>query len=136
MALVVGTNTYATLATIQDYLSERGYTTVVADDDVLRAMDYIETMNWVSEQVDEDSDLFWGDDAPDGVIAALCHATRIEASSTKGLMADSASQMKSFNVDVIGIVYESGGPKKTYPIIERMLRGYTQPSGTMYMGLA
>ena len=49
MALVVGENTYASLADIQDWNTARGYTGTIIEADVLRAMDYIENLPWADE---------------------------------------------------------------------------------------
>ena len=121
MALVVGENTYATLANIQAWLDARGYSATATEAAVLRAMDYIETMPWADEREDEDSDLWWDDDPPDAVIAALCQATRLEEETPYVLQSDSQQRVKKQKVDVIEIEYESGGQQKTIPIIARYL---------------
>ena len=121
MALVVGTNTYATLADIQAWLTARGYGVTVTEAAVLRAMDYIETMPWADAREDEDSDLWWADDPPQAVIDALCQATRLEVETPYALQPDSQQLVKRQKVDVLEIEYESGGQRMTFPIIERYL---------------
>lgn len=126
MALVVGTNTYATLADIQTWLDDRGYSVTATDAAVLRAMDYIETMPWADEREDEDSDLWWDDDPPDAVISALCQATRLEVDTPYVLQSDSQQRVKRQKVDVIEIEYESGGERTSFPIITRYLGSLLQ----------
>lgn len=136
MALVVGENTYATLADIQAWLDDRDYSVTVTDATVLRAMDYIESMPWADERVDEDSDLWWDDDPPQAVIDALCQATRLEVSTPFGLMPDSEERVKRQKVDVIEIEYESGGQKKRFPVVDRYLRGLIIPNNVFRLKLA
>ena len=50
MALTVGTDTYASLADIQAWNETRGYTGIITEADVLRAMDYIESLPWANSQ--------------------------------------------------------------------------------------
>lgn len=121
MTLVVGENTYATLADIQAWLDVRGYSVTATEAAVLRAMDYIETMPWADEREDEDSDLWWDDDPPDAVVNALCQATRLEVETPYVLQSDSQQRVKRQKVDVIEIEYESGGNRIAFPIIERYL---------------
>ena len=121
MALVVGENTYATVADIQTWLDARGYSAAATDATVLRAMDYIETMPWADAREDEDSDLWWDDDPPDAVINALCQATRLEVETPYVLQSDSQQRVKRQKVDVIEIEFESGGQRTSFPIIDRYL---------------
>lgn len=131
MALVVGENTYATLADIQAWLTARGYEVTATEAAVLRAMDYIETMPWAGEREDEASDLWWGDDPPQAVIDALCQATRLEVETPYVLQPDSQQRIKRQKVDVLEIEYESGGQRMTFPIIERYL-GFLITAGNIF----
>lgn len=121
MALVVGENTYASLADIQAWLDVRGYSATATEAAVLRAMDYIETMPWADEREDEDSDLWWDIAPPQAVVNALCQATRLEVETPYVLQSDSQQRVKRQKVDVIEIEYESGGERASFPIIDRYL---------------
>lgn len=127
MALVVGENTYASLADIQAWLDVRGYSVTATEAAVLRAMDYIETMPWADEREDEDSDLWWGIAPPQAVVNALCQATRLEVETPYVLQSDSQQRVKRQKVDVIEIEYESGGSRTAFPIIERYLGSLIMP---------
>lgn len=135
MALVVGENTYATLADIQTWLTARGYEVTATEAAVLRAMDYIETMPWADARVDEDSDLWWGDDPPQAVIDALCQATRLEVVTPYVLQSDSQQRVKRQKVDVIEIEYESGGSRTAFPIITRYLGSLLQAGNILSLRL-
>lgn len=135
MALVVGTNTYASLADIQAWLDARGYSVTATEEAVLRAMDYIETMPWADEREDEDSDLWWDDDPPDAVVNALCQATRLEVDTPYVLQSDSQQRVKRQKVDVIEIEYESGGQRTSFPIIARYLGSLITPGNVKNLRL-
>jgi len=135
MALVVGENTYASLADIQAWLDSRGYEVMVTEDAVLRAMDYIESLPWADEREDEDSDLWWDDDPPDAVVSALCQATRLEIDTPYTLMTDSEQRVKRQKVDVIEVEYESGGMKTMHPIITRYLGSLLQAGNVFSLRL-
>jgi len=135
MALVVGENTYATLVDIQAWLTARGYSVTATEAAVLRAMDYIETLPWVDEREDEDSDLWWDDDPPQAVIDALCQATRLEVETPFTLMSDSEQRVKREKVDVIEIEYESGGNRTLHPIITRYLGSLLQAGNILSLRL-
>lgn len=135
MALVVGENTYASLADIQAWLTARGYSVTATEAAVLRAMDYIETLPWSDEREDEDSDLWWDDDPPQAVIDALCQATRLEVDTPFTLMSDSEQRVKRQKVDVIEIEYESGGSRTLHPIITRYLGSLLQAGNILSLRL-
>jgi len=135
MALVVGENTYATLADIQAWLTARGYSVTATEAAVLRAMDYIETLPWADEREDDDSDLWWGDDPPDAVVNALCQAVRLEVETPYVLQSDSQQRVKRQKVDVIEIEYESGGQQITFPIITRYLGSLLQAGNILALRL-
>lgn len=135
MALVVGTNTYATLADIQAWLTARGYEVTVTEAAVLRAMDYIETLPWADEREDEDSDLWWDIAPPQAVVNALCQATRLEVETPYVLQSDSQQRVKRQKVDVIEIEYESGGGSTSFPIITRYLGSLLQAGNILSLRL-
>ena len=135
MALVIGENTYASLADIQTWLDARGYSVTATEAAVLRAMDYIETLPWADEREDDGSDLWWGDDPPDAVVNALCQAVRLEVETPYVLQSDSQQRVKRQKVDVIEIEYESGGQQSAFPIITRYLGSLLQAGNILSLRL-
>jgi hypothetical protein len=135
MALTVGTDTYATLADIQAWNTARGYTGTITEADVLRAMDYIESLPWADERGDDDSDLWWGDDPPDAVVTALKHAARMENESPGVLMPETQQKVAREKVDVIEIEYEPGGNQQMFPALLRYLRDYVTSSSVINVRL-
>ena len=136
MSLVVGENTYASLADIQDWNTARGYTGTIVEADVLRAMDWLEAQNWVDEREDADSDLWWGDDPPKAVVDALCYASRMENEEPGILMPETRQRIAREKVDVIEVEYESGGNQQIFPALQRFLRGYVQGGNVITVRLA
>ena len=136
MSLTVGTDTYASLADIQDWNTARGYTGTIAEADVLRAMDYIENLPWADEREDADSDLWWGDDPPKAVVDALCYAARMENEEPGILMPETRQRIAKEKVDVIEIQYESGGNQQIFPALLRFLKGYITSGNIITVRLA
>ena len=136
MALVVGENTYASLADIQDWNTARGYTGTIIEADVLRAMDWLEAQNWADERADADSDLWRGEDPPKAVVDALCYAARMENEEPGILMPQTRQRIAREKVDVIEIQYESGGNQQIFPALQRFLRGYVQGGNVITVRLA
>ena len=136
MALVVGENTYASLADIQAWNTARGYTGTIVEADVLRAMDYIESLPWADEREDADSDLWWDEDPPDAVVTALKHASRMENEDPGILMPQTRQRIAREKVDVIEIQYESGGNQQIFPALLRFLRGYISSGNIITVRLA
>lgn len=136
MALTVGVDTYATLADIQAWNTARGYTGTIVEADVLRAMDYIESLPWSKARVDEDSDLWWDDDPPDAVVTALKHASRMENESPGVLMPETQQRVSREKVDVIEIEYESGGNAQMFHALLRYLRDHINSSSVINVRLA
>ena len=136
MSLTVGTDTYASLADIQDWNTARGYTGTIAEADVLRAMDYIENLPWADEREDDDSDLWWDEDPPKAVIDALCYAARMENEEPGILMPETRQRIAREKADVIEVEYESGGNQQIFPALQRFLRGYVQGGNVITVRLA
>jgi len=135
MGLVVGENTYASLEDIQAWLDDRGYDSLTATDaDVLRAMDYMESLPWTSEPVGDD--LHWGDDPPQAVVNALCQAVKMEIETPGVLMPETGQRIAREKVDVIEVQYESGGNQQMFPALMRYLRGYVQSGNVITVRLA
>jgi hypothetical protein len=136
MPLTVGVDTYATLADIQSWNEARGYTGTITEADVLRAMDYIESLPWADERADDDSDLWWGDDPPDAVVKALKHAARMENETPGILMPETQQRVAREKVDVIEIEYEPGGNQQMFPALLQYLRGYVTSGSVINVRLA
>ena len=136
MTLTVGTDTYESLADIQAWNTTRGYNGTITEADVLRAMDYIETMPWADEREDEDSDLWWGNNPPNGVLNALRLASRMENETPGILMPKTEQRVSSEKVDVIEIQYEPGGKKQMFPALLRYLRDYITSGSVVNVRLA
>ena len=145
MALTVGTDTYASLADIQAWNTARGYTGTIAEADVLRAMDYIESLPWsYSKHYDQydpsfvyaDTDLWWDDDPPADVIKALNLASRMENETPGILMPETQQRVASEKVDVIEIQYEPGGNVQMFPALLRYLRDYITSGSVLNVRLA
>jgi len=135
MALTLYTDTYYSVDDIQAWLDARGYSVTVTEAAVLRAMDYIESLPWASEREDETSDLFWNEDPPDAVIAALCQASRLEVETPQTLFQDSAQRIKRKKIDVLETEYESGGYTKTHDIIQQYLGSYLRSFSSRTLSL-
>lgn len=123
MALVVGTNTYATLEDIQVHLSARGYTLTVTEASVLRAMDYIEALPWVPSTEEITTPLRWGEEPPSGVVTALCEAVRIELTTPNALSPASEQKLKSLSVGPVALTFGNGEGRTSFPSILRSLQG-------------
>jgi len=145
MALTVGTDTYASLADIQAWNTARGYTGTITEADVLRAMDYIESLPWAySRHYDrfdptmtyDSTDLWWDDDPPDGVLKALKLAARMENENPGILMPETHQRVSKEKVDVIEIEYESGGKQQMFPALLRYLRDYITSGSIINVRLA
>jgi hypothetical protein len=136
MALTVGIDTYATLADIQAWNTVRGYTGTITEADVLRAMDYIESLPWAYARTDDDSDLWWDDDPPDAVVTTLKHAARMENETPGVLMPETQQRVASEKVDVIEIEYEPGGNQQMFPALLRYLRDYVTSGSVVNVRLA
>lgn len=136
MALTVGTDTYASLADIQAWNEARGYTGIITKADVLRAMDYIESLPWAYSRTDASTDLWWDDNPPDGVVKALKHASRMENESPGVLMPQTQQRVSKEKVDVIEIEYEPGGNVQMFPALLRYLRDYITSGSVLNVRLS
>ena len=146
MTLTVGTDTYESLADIQTWNTARGYTGTITEADVLRAMDYIESLPW---SYSRDYDLFdptmvvyastalwWDNNPPNGVLNALRLASRMENETPGILMPETEQRVSSEKVDVIEIQYEPGGKKQMFPALLRYLRDYITSGSVVNVRLA
>lgn len=145
MALVLGENTYESLADIQTWNTARGYTGTITEADVLRAMDYIESLPWAYSiyysKIDPtvaytETTLWWDADPPDGVLNALRLASRMENETPGILMPETEQRVSSEKVDVIEIQYEPGGKKQMFPALLRYLRDYITSGSVVNVRLA
>jgi hypothetical protein len=71
--IIVGTNSYATEAELATYAADRGITITEADTTILliKAMDYLETRNFVGMKTESDQTLQWPREVCTGVYG--CH---------------------------------------------------------------
>ena len=146
MALVLGENTYESLADIQTWNTARGYTGTITEADVLRAMDYIESLPWAYSRYYDRFDptmvvyastaLWWDADPPDGELNALRLASRMENETPGILMPETEQRVSSEKVDVIEIQYEPGGKKQMFPALLRYLRDYITSGSVVNVRLA
>ena len=129
MALVVGENTYMSLADIQEFIDDRDIDLVIDEPEVHRAMDYLLSLNWI-----EDPDM---DDADDAVKKALCYAVMMEAEMPGILAPQTHERIKSESVHgAVSVEYESGGSKQEYTVINRLLRGLISSSNILLVELS
>lgn len=146
MALTVGTDTYASLADIQAWNTARGYNGTITEADVLRAMDYIESLPWAYTRYYDRFDptmvvytstaLWWDNNPPNGVLNALRLASRMENETPGILMPKTEQRVSSEKVDVIEIQYEPGGKKQMFPALLRYLRDYITSGSVVNVRLA
>lgn len=146
MALTVGTDTYASLADIQAWNTARGYNGTITEADVLRAMDYIESLPWAYSRYHDRFDptmvvytstaLWWDNNPPSGVLNALRLASRMENETPGILMPKTEQRVSREKVDVIEIQYEPGGKKQMFPALLRYIRDYITSGSIINVRLA
>lgn len=121
---VAGANTYADLATIEAYFTERGDTTFAAasteakEGAILRAMGYIETHRWRGQRVSITQSLAWprvgcktrdflevpSDVVPVSVVYALAEASKRELTTPGTMLPDvvrGTGQLRRDKTDVL-----------------------------------
>ena len=146
MTLTVGTDTYESLEDIQAWNTTRGYNGTITEADVLRAMDYIESLPWAYSRdydrfdptmvVYTSTALWWDNNPPNGVLNALRLASRMENETPGILMPETEQRISSEKVDVIEIQYEPGGKKQMFPALLRYLRDYITSGSVVNVRLA
>jgi len=153
-SVVTGANTYANLATVDAYHAALGQDGTGAwdgtDEDketaILRAMRYLENLNWVGSKTAQGNPLQWpryetydrsgylyaSDIVPQPVVNALCEAALVELTSPGALRASTSTsgQIKREKVDVIETeFFESFQSRTSYDAIEDELIGLVDGFG-------
>jgi hypothetical protein len=158
---VAGANTYALLATVETYHTDRAntaWTSVVYDDPkvaaILRAMSYLEAQPWVGQPLNivgwsSGQSLQWPrgyvmmdgydwptDEVPPKVVQALCEAALVELSKPGALSValERGGAVKREKIDVIETEYFDGASSKTqYTAITQALRGLVMSSNSVQL---
>lgn len=150
-SVVTGANTYVSLADCDTYHDNLGQSTWTGDDvdktsAILRAMRYIENLNWNGYKTDQDNPLQWpryetydrsgylydSDVVPQPVVNALCEAALVELTDAGALRASTSTsgQIRSEKVDVIETEYfQSYQSRASYDAIEDELTGLVNGFG-------
>lgn len=147
MALVVGTDTYADVATVDAYHAKLGNSDwtgeeAVKEQAILRAMQFIEQKNFIGTKAKQEQPLEWPrtdaidrngyliEDVPQGVIDALCKTALKELESPNSTLAVRIGQnIKKKKVDVLETEYFEGTPSApVYTDINASLRGLVTSS--------
>ena len=121
------------LAAVEDWITDRGHEVDVEQEDLNRALDYLQSLPWL-----DDKEPDWDDhtDWDAAILSALATATLMEVQSPGVLMPTTAQRVRSESVDVIRIEYESGGNQQMFPALQRFLRGYVQGGNVIMVRLA
>ena len=121
------------LVAVEDWITDRGHEVDVEQEDLNRALDYLQSLPWaLGKEPDWEDHTIW--DA--AILSALATATLMEVQSPGVLMPTTAQRVRSESVDVIRIEYESGGNQQTFPALQRFLRGYVQGGNVITVRLA
>ena len=149
---VAGANTYASVATIDAYHSDRGNTTWTGEDAtkeaaILRAMTYIDGLCWRGIKATQSQTLEWprgymedrngysinSDVVPTVVVQALCEAALRELVDAGATMPDASRDDVLNSMEIVGAVkmaWSAAAPTRTdFPIIKTLLKGLIAPSG-------
>jgi hypothetical protein len=120
MAIVVGTNSYATEAELATYASDRGITITTVDTTTLliKAMDYLETRNYVGVKTETTQTLQWPREVCTGILYCAIDNTVVptaikQAQMIAALIIDGGNEVqptveravKSERVDVLEVTY-------------------------------
>lgn len=138
MALVVGTNTYVTVAELTAYASARAIT-IVNDEETLliKAMDYIEIQSYWGTKTDEDQDLEFprnGDTVVPEKIKTAQIVTTLLIDSGEDMFPTSEQAIKREKVDIIEIEYQDfTNSLKNYPQLNKLLTPFLSSSGGSFV---
>lgn len=138
MALVVGTNTYVTVAELTAYASARAIT-IVNDEEILliKAMDYIEIQSYWGTKTDEDQDLEFprnGDTVVPEKIKTAQIVTALLIDSGEDMFPTSEQAVKREKVDIIEIEYQDfTNSLKNYPQLNKLLTPFLSSSGGSFV---
>lgn len=138
MALVVGTNTYVTVAELTAYASTRAIT-IINDEETLliKAMDYIEIQSYWGTKTDEDQDLEFprnGDTVVPEKIKTAQIVTALLIDSGEDMFPTSEQAIKREKVDIIEIEYQDfTNSLKNYPQLNKLLAPFLSSSGGSFV---
>lgn len=138
MALVVGTNTYVTVAELTAYASARAIT-IVNDEETLliKAMDYIEIQSYWGTKTDEDQDLEFprnGDTVVPEKIKTAQIVTALLIDSGEDMFPASEQAIKREKIDIIEIEYQDfTNSLKNYPQLNKLLTPFLSSSGGSFV---
>ena len=138
MALVVGTNTYVTVAELTAYALARAIT-IVNDEETLliKAMDYIEIQSYWGTKTDEDQDLEFprnGDTVVPEKIKTAQIITALLIDSGEDMFPISEQAVKREKVDIIEIEYQNfTNSIKNYPQLNKLLTPFLSSSGGSFV---
>lgn len=136
--LVSNANSYISVANFVDWADARGITYPALpelEQKILRAMDYIESLNFVGQKHEDTQALQWprdyvyidgysvdSDEIPKEVKAAVYEATKLEIDGDSRLSA-SERETVSEKIGDISVTYKSNSSmKRTVPAISKALR--------------
>jgi len=139
MALIVGTDTYVTVAELEAYAAKREITIVATNKEVIltKALDYIETRNFKGYKTDADQALqfprvitgYDSDEVPDGIETSQIIAALL-VDGGNDLQPTIEKAVKSEKIDVIEIEYQDyASESTTYTQLNDTLRPFVQGSG-------
>ena len=138
MAIVVGTNTYVTVAELTAYALARAIT-IVNDEETLliKAMDYIEIQSYWGTKTDEDQDLEFprnGDTVVPEKIKTAQIITALLIDSGEDMFPISEQAVKREKVDIIEIEYQNfTNSIKNYPQLNKLLTPFLSSSGGSFV---
>lgn len=137
-SLVANANSYVSVANFVSWADSRGITYPALpelEQKILRAMDYIESLNFVGQKHEETQSLQWprdyvyidgysveSDEIPPEVKKAVYEATKVEIDGDSRLTA-SERETTSEKIGDIAVTYSSSaGMKRTIPAVTKALR--------------
>ena len=154
---------YVTVAEVEAYCTSRNLSAWIDEDDdevkeqaIMRAMDYIESLNFKGDKADFENTLEWprigwyprggnygflyttsNYDAmiPTGLKYAVCRAAYEEINDPGCLQVtlEKSDFIKRQKIDVVETEYELNAPKAVYPAIEAHLKGLLRGNDAMVM---
>lgn len=150
---VTSANSYISLDDADTYFENRGNTAWDAASDtakeeaLLRACDYLDTLNWKGYKAEYENSLEWpresvddrngyavgNDEIPQKVINAQCEAALLELTAgTLTPTLDKDDRIRSEKVDVIETSYfDDAREKSKFTIIDNLLKGFVESGGSL-----
>lgn len=138
MALVVGTNTYVTVAELNAYATARGIILALDEElTLLKAMDYIEIQSYWGDKTDETQVLEFprnGDTVVPEKIKTAQIITAILIDGGEDMFPTSEQAVKREKIDVIEIEYQDyTNSLKNYPQLSKLLSSFLSSSGGSFL---